>query len=200
MRQLVARDADGLCVGASAQYCSKRAQELFRERREIVTLLTTHKYDKARIRGESLYRKEREIEAYEVLELMCELLHERTVSSGPPTQRSAAARRALRVPMCTSCCCLRERGGVGVVVDVQGVIEKEAGCPPDLLESICTVIWAASRIDFIELQKARHLSAGALFSPSLFSPSLFSPSLVIASLCRPSSLLLLYLDRCVPAV
>ncbi len=80
------------------QAVNKKNQEIFREKREVTELLKLHKYDKARIRGEAVYRKEREVEAMEVIELMCELLHERTVSaqSSGSTQGTVSATGAAR--------------------------------------------------------------------------------------------------------
>lgn len=48
-----------------------------KEKREIATLLSNEKEEKARIKVEHIIRSDFTIEAYEILELLCELLHER---------------------------------------------------------------------------------------------------------------------------
>ena len=73
--------------------------------------LLAKQFDKARIRAEVVIRKEGEVEAHEVLELMCELL---------------SARIAL--------------------------IASQKECPPDIAESVHTLIWAAPRADIDELR------------------------------------------------
>jgi hypothetical protein len=47
------------------------------QKREIANLLELKKVDKARIKCESIITDDNTIESYEILELMCELLHER---------------------------------------------------------------------------------------------------------------------------
>jgi vacuolar protein sorting-associated protein IST1 len=68
----------------------------------------------ARIKVEHIIREDFLIEAYELIELLCEMIHE-------------------RVNYINSC--------------------KE--CPPDLLEAISSIIWAASRIEISELSEVK---------------------------------------------
>ena len=56
---------------------NRRVAEAKAERREIAALLRESKYDKARIRVESVIRKGREADALDLLGLMAELLLER---------------------------------------------------------------------------------------------------------------------------
>ena len=167
-------------VVGRVQMCNKKNQEIFREKREVTELIVAGKYDKARIRGEALYRKEREVEAYEVIELMCELLHERTVRKA---QRRGQGRVALPCfdflfADLTWCATNSERSTAFVprahvlslpiacyvvhclwrdACRVQGIIERDERCPPDLIESVSTVIWASSRAPVEELVKVNPL-------------------------------------------
>jgi hypothetical protein len=72
------------------------------------------KEEKARIKAEALIRDDNTIEAYEILELNCELLSERI-------------RR----------------------------ISHGKGCPPDLVESVSTLIWASAIVGIPELVEIR---------------------------------------------
>ena len=56
---------------------NKRTNEVRAERRELAAMLAARKFDKARIKVESVLRKAREGEASEVLSLMVDLLIER---------------------------------------------------------------------------------------------------------------------------
>eukprot|EP00615_Pteridomonas_danica_P006493 CAMPEP_0114372628 /NCGR_PEP_ID=MMETSP0101-20121206/34306_1 /TAXON_ID=38822 ORGANISM="Pteridomonas danica, Strain PT" /NCGR_SAMPLE_ID=MMETSP0101 /ASSEMBLY_ACC=CAM_ASM_000211 /LENGTH=437 /DNA_ID=CAMNT_0001525559 /DNA_START=98 /DNA_END=1411 /DNA_ORIENTATION=- len=55
----------------------KKAALIKKEKREIAKLLNDEKEEKARIKVEHIIRSDFTIEAYEILELLCELLHER---------------------------------------------------------------------------------------------------------------------------
>lgn len=83
---------------------NKKSNEVAIEKRAVTGMLSAKQFDKARIRVESVIRQQRELEAEEILELMCELL---------------LARIAL--------------------------IASEKTCPPDLGETVHTLIWAAPR-------------------------------------------------------
>ncbi len=56
---------------------NKRSNQVKHAKREIATLLGEHKDEKARIKVEHIIREDFMIESYELLGLMCELLHER---------------------------------------------------------------------------------------------------------------------------
>ena len=53
---------------------NKKKNELVIEKRAITSMLIAKDFDKARIRVEAVLRLQRELEAEEVLELMCELM------------------------------------------------------------------------------------------------------------------------------
>jgi len=91
---------------------NKKSALMKQQMREISKLLAENppKEEKAKIRAESLIRDDNTIEAYEILQLTCELLAERIK-----------------------------------------LIKSEKKCPEDLLSSISTLIWAASRVDISEL-------------------------------------------------
>jgi vacuolar protein sorting-associated protein IST1 len=55
----------------------KKAALIKGEKKEIAGLLRDDKEEKARIKVEHVIRSDYTIEAYEILELLCELLHER---------------------------------------------------------------------------------------------------------------------------
>lgn len=55
----------------------KKRNELDRSKKEIQQLLTSRQFDKARIRVEGVVLTERQLEAEDVLDLMCELLKSR---------------------------------------------------------------------------------------------------------------------------
>ena len=56
---------------------SKKSNAIKNQKKEISKLLADGKEEKARIRAEALIREDHCIEAYEILELQCELVHER---------------------------------------------------------------------------------------------------------------------------
>jgi vacuolar protein sorting-associated protein IST1 len=58
---------------------NKKTNLIKAQKKEIAKLLQEKpaKEEKARIRAEGLIREDSNIEAYEILELMCDLLHER---------------------------------------------------------------------------------------------------------------------------
>lgn len=95
---------------------NKKTALLMQQKREIAELLSQDppKEEKARIRAESLIREDNTIEAYEILQLSCELLSER-----------------LKLISC------------------------QAGCPPDLVGAISTLMWSSNRIDITELVEIR---------------------------------------------
>lgn len=84
--------------------------------REVATLLADEppKEEKARIRAEALIRDDNMIEAYEILQLECELLAERIK-----------------------------------------LIESQKTCPPDLVSTVCDLIYASPRVDIPELTEIR---------------------------------------------
>jgi type II secretory pathway pseudopilin PulG len=87
-----------------------------RARSEIATLLLKKQYDLAKIRAESLVTQQWQVEAEEVLSLMCELLRSRIeiISSSSSSQ-----------------------------------------CPPELRESVLTLVFAAPRTEIDELKDVR---------------------------------------------
>jgi len=91
---------------------NKKSALLKQQKREIANLLVEDppKEEKARIRAESLIREDNTIEAYEILQLSCELLAERLQ-----------------------------------------LISSTEGCPPDLVGTISSLIWASNRVDITEL-------------------------------------------------
>lgn len=92
---------------------NKKTAIMKQQMREIAKLLAeepTPKEEKAKIRAEALIREDNTIEAYEILQLECELLHERIK-----------------------------------------LISSQKECPSDLRSCICTMIWAANRVDIPEL-------------------------------------------------
>ena len=56
---------------------NKKTTSVKHQKREVSTLLADHKDEKARIKVEHIIRDDFVIEAYEILELLCDLLHER---------------------------------------------------------------------------------------------------------------------------
>mmetsp|Transcript_1543 Transcript_1543/g.2891 ORF Transcript_1543/g.2891 Transcript_1543/m.2891 type:complete len:348 (+) Transcript_1543:292-1335(+) len=85
--------------------------------REIATLLAEKpnpKEEKARIKAESLIRDDNTVEAYEILQLTCDLLAERI-----------------------------------------NLITHSRECPPDLVSSVSTLIWASTMVDIPELIEVR---------------------------------------------
>ncbi|KAL7468504.1 hypothetical protein ACHAXS_008730 [Conticribra weissflogii] len=85
--------------------------------REIATLLAEKpnpKEEKARIKAESLIRDDNTVEAYEILQLTCDLLAERI-----------------------------------------NLITHSKECPPDLVSSVSTLIWASTMVDIPELIEVR---------------------------------------------
>ena len=84
--------------------------------REIAKLLAEDppKEEKARIKAESLIRDDNTVEAYEILQLHCELLAERI-----------------------------------------NLITQSKDCPPDMLSTVSTVIWASTIVDIPELIEIR---------------------------------------------
>jgi vacuolar protein sorting-associated protein IST1 len=109
---------------------NKKSNELQIEKKGVAALLGARQFDKARIRVEAVLRLRRELEAEEILELMCELL---------------VARIAL--------------------------ISTEKLCPPDLAESVHTLVWAAPRTQAEELRVVReqlvHRYGEAFCQPAL---------------------------------
>lgn len=81
-------------------------------KREVAVMLAEDppREEKARIRAEALIREDHAVEAYEILQLSCELLAERIK-----------------------------------------LISSMKECPPDLVSSISTLIWACDRVDISEL-------------------------------------------------
>lgn len=95
---------------------NKKSALMKQQMREIAKLLADdppHE-EKAKIRAEALITDDNTIEAYEILQLTCELLSERIK-----------------------------------------LIASENECPPDLVSSISTLIWAASRVDIPELLEVK---------------------------------------------
>ena len=94
-----------------------------RARSEIAALLLKKQFDLAKIRAESLVAQQWQVEAEEVLGLMCELLRSRidlicSSSHTPPSSSSTL-------------------------------------CPPELRESVITLVFAAPRTDIDELKDVR---------------------------------------------
>jgi vacuolar protein sorting-associated protein IST1 len=93
---------------------NKKSAAVKHKKREIATLLGEKKDEKARIKVEHVIREDFLIEAYELLELLCELVFE-------------------RVKYIASC--------------------KE--CPPDLVEAVSSLIWAATRVEIAEMEQIK---------------------------------------------
>jgi len=95
---------------------NKKSAIMKQQMREIAIMLSEEppKEEKAKIRAESLIREDSAIEAYEILQLLCELIAERIK-----------------------------------------LIESQKECPPDLVSSIATLIWATDRCDIPELEMIR---------------------------------------------
>lgn len=89
---------------------------LKQQMREVAVMLAEDppREEKARIRAEALIREDNAIEAYEILQLSCELLAERIK-----------------------------------------LISSMKECPPDLVSSISTLMWACDRVDISELSLVR---------------------------------------------
>ena len=106
---------------------NKKSALMKQQIREIAKLLAEDppKEEKARIKAEGLIRDDYMVEAYEILQLSCDLLSER----------------------------------------IQ-LITHMKECPPDLVESISTIIWASSMVDipeFIEIRKQFRYKFGKAF-------------------------------------
>lgn len=93
---------------------NKKSAAVKHKKREIATLLQDRKDEKARIYVEHVIREDFLIEAYELLELLCELVHERVK-----------------------------------------YIASSKECPPDLVEAVSTLIWAASRVEIAEMEQIK---------------------------------------------
>lgn len=91
---------------------NKKAALSKQHKREVAVMLAEDppREEKARIRAEALIREDHAVEAYEILQLSCELLAERIK-----------------------------------------LISSMKECPPDLVSSISTLIWACDRVDISEL-------------------------------------------------
>mmetsp|Transcript_4180 Transcript_4180/g.6002 ORF Transcript_4180/g.6002 Transcript_4180/m.6002 type:complete len:338 (+) Transcript_4180:109-1122(+) len=91
---------------------NKKTAILKQQMREIAVMLAEDppRDELAQIRAEGLIREDNAVEAYEILQLSCELLAERIK-----------------------------------------LIGSAKDCPPDLVSSISTIIWAADRVDIPEL-------------------------------------------------
>lgn len=57
--------------------CGKKTSVQKNEKREVAEMLRVDKEEKARIRVEKIIREDFLLEAYEIIELLCELIHER---------------------------------------------------------------------------------------------------------------------------
>mmetsp|Transcript_28531 Transcript_28531/g.43137 ORF Transcript_28531/g.43137 Transcript_28531/m.43137 type:complete len:339 (+) Transcript_28531:113-1129(+) len=95
---------------------NKKTAILKQQMREIAVMLSEDppREELAQIRAEGLIREDNAVEAYEILQLSCELLAERIK-----------------------------------------LIGSAKDCPPDLVSSISTLIWAADRVDIPELTTVR---------------------------------------------
>lgn len=93
---------------------NKKSAQLKHQKREIANLLGERKVEKATIKVEHIIREDFMIESYELIELLCELLHERV--------RYMASNK---------------------------------DCPPDLLQAVCSIIWATSRVEISELAEVK---------------------------------------------
>ena len=95
---------------------NKKSALMKQQIREIAKLLAEDppKEEKARIKAESLIRDDNTVEAYEILQLHCELLAERI-----------------------------------------NLITQSKDCPPDMLSTVSTVIWASTIVDIPELIEIR---------------------------------------------
>jgi len=95
---------------------NKKSAILKQQMREIAVMLAENppREEKAKIRAEGLIREDNAVEAYEILQLSCELLAERIK-----------------------------------------LIGSTKACPPDLVSSISTIVWAADRVDIPELSTAK---------------------------------------------
>lgn len=135
------------CVSPLLQTSSKKAAALRKERREVSELLKIRKYDKARIRVESIIRKENDIEAGEVCVCLC-------LSVFPPPCLCSVFLCVLSLPLSLlplqvvelMCDLLHERAPL---------MKAEKSCPMDLVESVSTLIWAAHRMPIPELATVR---------------------------------------------
>lgn len=84
-----------MAVNRIQLYINKKTTAVKHQKREVATLLAEQKDEKARIKVEHIIRDDFLIEAYEVIELLCDLLHERirqiTISEKmPPTELAEA--------------------------------------------------------------------------------------------------------------
>ena len=95
---------------------NKKSALMKQQIREIAKLLAEDppKEEKARIKAEALIRDDNTVEAYEILQLHCELLAERI-----------------------------------------NLITQSKDCPPDMLSTVSTVIWASTIVDIPELIEIR---------------------------------------------
>jgi len=92
----------------------KKDNSIKNQKREIAELLKAGKDESARIKVEGIIRDDFIIEAFDILELFCELILARL-----------------------------------------GVIQISKECPPDLVEAVCTLIYAGPRTDIKELLVVR---------------------------------------------
>ena len=83
-------------------------------KKEIATLLVGRKDEKACIRSESLIREDFTIEALEILEMLCDLCHERIK-----------------------------------------YISSNEDCPVDIKQGVCSLIYAANKVDIVELREVK---------------------------------------------
>ena len=103
-----------MAVHRIAIQVNKKSAAQKHAKREIATLLADMKDEKARIKVEHVIREDFTIEALGLLELLCELTHERSK-----------------------------------------YIASEKICPADLKEAIASLIWAANRVDVVELDEVK---------------------------------------------
>lgn len=92
----------------------KKGNNINLNKREIAGFLKDGKEEKAQIRVEQVIREDYLVEAYEILELQCELLTER-----------------------------------------MRYIENEKTLPPDMEQTVCTIIWAADKSEITELSEVK---------------------------------------------
>ena len=93
---------------------NKKKIQMQTAKKEIATMLAEGKDEKASIRAESLIREDFTIEALEILDMLCDLCHERIK-----------------------------------------YISSNENCPADMKQAVCTLIYAASRIDVQELGEVK---------------------------------------------
>lgn len=93
---------------------NKKGTACKHQKREIAKLLEDGKEEKARIKVEHVIREDFTMESYELVELLCELLHERVK-----------------------------------------YMSAQKECPSDLMETVCSLIWCADRVDIVELNQVK---------------------------------------------